>query len=101
QVFHNNHYMYTGIESQFELDESNSIELRGESGTTPFIVELSVNNVYLVTDNDRILIPDASYQQSDAIESRIPLRIVGLNPTINQICTVSSGSSDCSELTLT
>lgn len=100
QVFHNNHYMYTGIESTFELNESNAIELRGESGATPFIVELSANNVYFITDDDTILIPDASYQQSDAIESRIPLRIVGLNPIINQICTVSSGSRDCFELTL-
>jgi ABC transporter family protein/SH3 domain-containing protein len=96
-VFHNNQFMYLGIETTFANNDELQIEIRGSSRTEAFAIRLAQGNVNnIMGDDEGVRIGDAEYVFSEQLEARIPLRVVGLNPSITQICFIDAdGDSNC------
>jgi len=85
--FYDDQFLYVAIETlKPEDNDKVQLELSFGDNASIDVLRLEDGNTGIVDDATESIILDASYATGDAIEIRIPLRISGVPPQIEQIC---------------
>jgi hypothetical protein len=103
KALHNDQFLYLAVETMTDMPEDAQFIIQMTSGYEHLTITLDHGEGRVVLGSDlSTLIDDAEYTISVGAEIRLPLRIVGLNPVINQVCisNESSDRQDCIEETL-
>jgi hypothetical protein len=101
-AFHNDNYLYVSVETVQAPQKDTQVELEIEKDREQRVrIILSADQEAVITLDDepiQLSITDVAMVVGDVIEIRLPLRIVGLAPTIKQLCLASAGETlDCSD----
>lgn len=87
RAFHNDQFLYLAVESPGKMPDDAEISLQFNHNDTLININLVGGTANLVSDTNTLEpIGDAAYVISDNAEIRLPLRIVGTKPLLNQIC---------------
>ena len=103
KALHNDQFLYLAVETIADMPEDAQFTIQMISDYKHLTITLGHEEGRVALDNDLATpIDDAEYAISAYAEIRLPLRIVGTNPVINQVCISikSSGPLDCIEETL-
>jgi len=84
----NTHYLYL-LARTFDSPGTNtvlSLDVTTPSGDSVMITGENGMLYLLAEDGSRTLIPDGAYAVGDAIEARVPLRVISQTPSIDALC---------------